>query len=57
MVVLSGKTLLDMASGDLVETGCYLQLAFASVTQAFDPIMGRLNLGELMGNKLLRGWS
>jgi len=28
-------------------------LSFSSVTQAFDPIMGRLNLGELAGNKLL----
>jgi|SoiMethySBSTD1v2_1073268.scaffolds.fasta_scaffold968558_2 hypothetical protein len=53
MVVLSGKTLSDMPSRDPVETGCYLQLAFGSVTQAFDPIMGRFNLRELTGNNLL----
>jgi hypothetical protein len=47
MVALSGKTLLDMPSRELVETRCYFQLAFASVTQAFDSVMGRLNLGEL----------
>src|SRR6266550_3734458 len=38
------------------ETRCRLQLAFISVTQAFDPVMGRFNLGELTGNKLLSCW-
>jgi len=42
-----------MPSRDLVETRCRLQLSFGSVTQAFDSIMGRFNLGELTGNKLL----
>ena len=54
MVVLSGKTVLDTPSRDLVETRCRLQLAFGCVTQAFDPVMGRFDLGELTGNKLLR---
>ena len=53
MVVLSGKTVFDTTSRDVVETRCRLQLAFASVTQAFDPVMGRFDLGELTGNKLL----
>ena len=38
---------------DLVEIRSRLPLAFGSVAQAFDPIMGRFNLGELTGNKLL----
>ena len=42
-----------LLSCDLVETCCYLQLAFGSVTQALDPIMGRFDLGELTENKLL----
>jgi hypothetical protein len=29
------------------------KLAFGSVTQAFYPVMGRFNLGELTGNKFL----
>ena len=51
--MLSDKTLLDMPSRNSVKTRCYLQLAFGSFTQAFDPIMGGLNLGELTGDKLL----
>jgi len=35
-----------------VEIRCRLPLAFGSVAQAFDPVMGRLDLGELKGNKL-----
>ena len=54
MVVISGETLLDMPSWDLVETRCRLQLAFASVTQTSDPVMGCFDIGELTGNKLLR---
>jgi hypothetical protein len=54
MVVLSGKTLSDMPLRDLLETDCYLHLAFGSVTETFDPIMGRFNVSELTGNKLLR---
>ena len=54
MVFLSGKTLLDTKSRDLVETRCYLQLAFACVTQTSDPVMGCFYIGELTGNKLLR---
>ena len=38
------------------ETRCRLQLAFISVTQAFDPVMGSFDLGELTGNKLLSCW-
>ena len=53
MVVLSGKTLLDTPSRDLVETRCRLQLALACVTQTSDPVMGRFDLGELTENKLL----
>ena len=53
MVVVSGKTVLDTPLRDLVETRCRLQLAFASVTQTSDPIMGRFDLGELTGNNLL----
>ena len=30
------------------------QSAFGSVTQTSDPVMGRFDLGELTGNKLLR---
>jgi hypothetical protein len=44
---------IGLPSRDLVETRCRLQLAFGGVTQAFDPIMGRFDLGELTGNKLL----
>jgi hypothetical protein len=40
-------------SRDSVDTRCRLQLAFASVTQTSDPVMGRFDLGELTGNKLL----
>ena len=57
MFVISGKTLLDTPSHDLVETGCRLQLAFASVTQTFDPVMSRFDIGELTGNKFLRCWT
>jgi hypothetical protein len=53
MVILSGKTLLNTPSGDLVETSCCLQLAFGSVTQAFDSVVSRFDFGELTGNKLL----
>ena len=53
MVILSGKTLLDIPSRDPVETRYRLQLAFASITQALDPIMGCFYLGKLTGNKLL----
>ena len=38
------------------ETRCRLQLPFVSVTQAFDPVMGSFDLGELAGNKLLSCW-
>ena len=38
---------------DLIETGCYLQLTFSSVTQAFDPVMDGFDLGDLTNNKLL----
>ena len=54
MVVVSGKTVLDTPSRDLVETRCRLQLAFACVTQTSDPVMGCFDIGELTGNKLLR---
>jgi len=54
MVALSGKTLLDMPSHDLVETRSRLQLALSCVTQTSDPVMGRFDLGELTRNKLLR---
>jgi hypothetical protein len=54
MVVISGETLLDMPSWDLVETRCRLQLAFACVTQTSDPVMGCFDIGELTGNKLVR---
>ena len=54
MVVLSVKTLLGTPSRDLVETRCRLQLAFGCVAQAFDPVMGCFDIGELTGNKLLR---
>ena len=57
MVALSDETLLDTLSRDLVETRWRLQLAFGSITQAFDPVMGRFDLGELTGNKLLGRWS
>ena len=36
-----------------VETSTRLQLAFGSVTQAFDTIMGRFDLCKLTGNKFL----
>jgi hypothetical protein len=52
MVVLSGKNLLDTPSRDLVETRSRLQLAFGSVTQTSDPVMGRFDLGKLTENKL-----
>ena len=45
---------MDTPPRDLVETRCHLQLAFACVTQAFDPVMGCFDIGELTGNKLLR---
>jgi hypothetical protein len=38
------------------ETRCRLQLAFLSVTQAFDAVMGSFDLRELTGNKLLSCW-
>jgi hypothetical protein len=53
MVVLSGKTVLDTPSRDLADTRCRLQLAFGRVAEASDPVMGRFDLGELTGNKLL----
>jgi len=53
MVALSGKILQDMRSPDLVKIRYRLPLAFGSIAQALDPIMGRFNLGKLTGNKLL----
>ena len=53
MIALSGKILPDMRLPDLVEIRYRLPLAFGSVAQAFDPIMGRFNLCKLTGNKLL----
>ena len=38
-----------------VETSSRLQLAFACVTQAFDPVMSCFDIGELTGNELLSG--
>ena len=46
-----------LPSRDLVETRCRLQLTFGSVTQTFDSIMSRFNLGELTRNKILGRWS
>jgi hypothetical protein len=41
------------ATRELAEKRRRLRLAFCSVTQAFDPVMGRFDLGELTGNELL----
>ena len=39
---------------DPVETCYRSELAFSCVTQAFDPVMGCFDIGELTGNELLR---